>query len=61
LAAACLLIVVAIVYDWRTRGRPHKAYVYGGLLKLVDILAIVPISRTHAWLSAASFFEGLGG
>jgi len=58
---ACLLIVVAIVYDWRTRGRPHKAYVYGGLLLLIDILALVPISGTHAWLSTVTFLESLGG
>ena len=58
---ACLLIVVAIVYDWRTRGRPHKAYVYGGLLLLIDLIALVPISGTHAWLSTATFLESLGG
>ena len=27
---AYLLLVVAIVTDWRTRGRPHPVYVYGG-------------------------------
>jgi hypothetical protein len=24
-----LMIGIAMVYDWRTRGRPHSAYVYG--------------------------------
>ena len=28
---AYLLLVAAIVYDWRARGRPHPVYVYGGL------------------------------
>ena len=27
---AYLLLVAAIVFDWRTRGRPHPVYVYGG-------------------------------
>ena len=25
------LLIAAIVYDWRTRGRPHRVYVIGGL------------------------------
>ena len=25
------LLIAALVYDWRTRGRPHKVYVIGGL------------------------------
>lgn len=48
-----LLIVVAIVYDWRTRGRPHPVYVYGFLLVVADILLIVPISATQTWMSIA--------
>src|SRR5436853_604700 len=35
---ADLLIVVAMIYDWRTRGRPHHVYVYGGLTLLADQL-----------------------
>jgi hypothetical protein len=27
---AYLLLAVAIVFDWRTRGRPHPVYLYGG-------------------------------
>jgi len=58
---ACLLIVVAIVYDWRTRGSPHKVYVYGGLLTVIDLLLIVPISNTQTWMNIAMFIEHLGG
>jgi ABC-type multidrug transport system fused ATPase/permease subunit len=58
---ATMLIVVAIVYDWRTRGRPHKVYIYGGALVLLQVLLEVPISGTHAWLSAATFLEHLAG
>ena len=28
---AYLLLVVAMIFDWRTRGRPHPVYVYGGM------------------------------
>jgi hypothetical protein len=56
---ATLLIVVAIVYDWRTRGRPHKAYIYGGLLVLLEILLVVPIANTQAWMTIARSLQHL--
>jgi hypothetical protein len=56
-----MLIVVAIVYDWRTRGRPHKAYVYGGLLVVLQIILVVPIAGTQAWMSIARALEHLAG
>ena len=58
---ATLLIVVAIVYDWRTRGRPHKAYIYGGLLVLLEVLLVVPIAGTQVWMNIATAFEHLTG
>jgi hypothetical protein len=58
---ATMLIVVAIVYDWRTRGRPHKAYIYGGLLVLLEVLLVVPVAGTQAWMSIATALEHLGG
>jgi len=58
---ATLLIVAAIIHDWRTRGRPHKAYVYGGLINVAELLLLVPISGTRAWMSVATFFEHLAG
>ena len=58
---ASLLIVVAIAYDWRTRGRPHKVYVYGGLLVLLEAFLVVPISGTQAWMNTARFLEHLAG
>jgi hypothetical protein len=58
---ASLLIVVAIVYDWRTRGRPSKIYIYGGLLMILESVATIFIARTDAWMSAARFLESLGG
>jgi hypothetical protein len=46
---AYLLLVVAIVHDWRTRGRPHAVYVIGGIVLVTVKLLNLPISETHAW------------
>ena len=46
---AYLLLVVAIVHDWRTRGRPHAVYVIGGLALIAMKLLNLPISETRAW------------
>jgi hypothetical protein len=51
-----LIIVAAMVYDWRTRGRPHPVYMIGlGLLVAVVFLR-VPLSSTPQWLA---FADGL--
>lgn len=50
---AYLLLVAAIVYDWRTRGRPHPVYVYGGIALIAVKLLNWPISTTAAWHSFA--------
>jgi hypothetical protein len=46
---AYLLLVVAIVHDWRTRGRPHAVYVIGGITLVAVKLLNLPISETQAW------------
>jgi len=46
---AYLLLVVAVVHDWRTRGRPHAVYVIGGIVLVAVKLLNLPISETHAW------------
>jgi hypothetical protein len=56
-----LLVVAAIVFDWRTRGRPHPVYVVGGLALLVMHLTKVPVSETDAWRSIAVWLTTLGG
>ena len=50
---AYLLLVAAIVYDWRTRGRPHPVYVYGGIALIAVKLLNWPISVTPWWHSFA--------
>jgi hypothetical protein len=50
---AYLLLVVAIVHDWRSRGRPHAVYVIGGLALVAVKLLNLPISMSGAWHSFA--------
>ncbi|HEY2211370.1 MAG TPA: hypothetical protein VGH62_07100 [Bradyrhizobium sp.] len=50
---AYLLLVVAIIFDWRTRRRPHPVYIYGGAALVAVKLLNWPISVTPAWHSFA--------
>jgi hypothetical protein len=50
---AYLLLVVAMIFDWRTRGRPHTVYVLGGAVLVLIKVLNVPLSTTHAWHSFA--------
>jgi hypothetical protein len=52
---ADLLIIAAIVYDWRTRGRPHPAYLIGGGILLASQVLRIPISATPGWHAIADF------
>jgi len=55
------LIVVGMVHDRRTRGRPHQAYVYG-LVALLGTAALIPLlAATPAWMGFARMLEGMGG
>lgn len=46
---AYLLLVVAMVFDWRTRGRVHPVYVYGGIALIALKVLNWPISMTPLW------------
>jgi len=53
------LLGVAVIHDWRTRGRPHAVYVIGGLC-LVGTQILRPlIARTDAWHSLTDALLGL--
>jgi hypothetical protein len=58
---ADLLVIVAMVYDWRTRGRPHPVYLIGGAAVLVYQLTRPLIGDTAAWQAIAAGIAGLGG
>jgi hypothetical protein len=54
-----LLIVAAMVFDWRTRGKVHPVYLIGGAVLLAMQLARVPLSTTPAWLAMADWIARL--
>lgn len=56
-----LLIVAAIVHDWRTRGRPHRVYVIGGAIIVCVQLLSVPLSTSPAWMAIAKWVQSLAG
>jgi hypothetical protein len=55
-----LLLVAAMMFDWRTRGGPHPVYVIGGLALLAMQLTKVPVSETDAWRTIAVWLTSLG-
>ena len=56
-----LLIVAAIIHDWRKRGRPHPVYLAGGAIILAVQLLSIPISTTPTWMAIAKWVESLAG
>jgi energy-converting hydrogenase Eha subunit A len=60
-AVASLLLIVAMLHDWRSRGRPHAVYVWGGGAFLAVMLLRIPFSTSPAWQQIASALAGLGG
>lgn len=58
---ADLFIVVAIVRDLRTLGKPHPIYVYGGLIVFAQQMLTPLIAATPAWMHVATAFEQLAG
>ncbi|HEY1225692.1 MAG TPA: hypothetical protein VGF26_00080 [Ramlibacter sp.] len=51
-----LIIVAAMIYDWRTRGRPHPAYLIGLTLLVAMLFLRIPLSTNPQWLA---FADGL--
>jgi hypothetical protein len=49
-----LLVLVAMLHDWRTRDRPHSVYVWGGLLLVAIHVLVGPlIARSDAAMAFA--------
>ncbi len=55
-----LLIVAGIVYDWRTRGKPHPAWLAGGAIMTAVILLRVVVAGTAPWLAFAEALAHIG-
>lgn len=56
-----LIIVAALAYDWKSRGRPHPAYLYAGGAALAIQLLRLPLSETPVWLVFAGWFAAVTG
>lgn len=56
-----LLIVAAMVRDWRATGRPHDVYLYGGAAVVAMEILNVPLSETHWWMTIARALQSLSG
>lgn len=55
-----LLVVGGMLYDWRSRGRVHPAYIIGGAILLGSQFARLPISTSPAWLAFADSLAAFG-
>ena len=58
---ADLLIVAAMTYDWRKRGRIHPAYLMGGGIIVAVQLLRAPLSKTQWWYSIADVLSRFSG
>ena len=56
-----LFVLVILLYDLLTRGRPHRATVWGGLLLVVSHPLRLFVGGTQAWLSFATWLTDLAG
>jgi hypothetical protein len=56
-----LFIVAGIVYDWRTRGRPHPVWLIGAAVITAVVLLRGPLSTTPGWLAFANSMARIAG
>lgn len=59
--ASDLLLVAPIIYDWRTRGRPHPVYLIAGAALIALQLVRVPLGDTPAWRAVTDLLLGFAG
>ena len=54
-ALTFLFAIFGMIYDWRTRGRIHPVYKWGGTLLALSVPLRLTLSGTPAWRSFAEF------
>ena len=57
--ASDVLILVAIFYDTRTRGKPHTTYLVGGACILLVQIATLLVRSTTGWVGFTNWLAGL--
>ena len=55
------LILAGVIYDMRTRGRPHPTYLIGGAIVLAVQVLRIPLSTTPLWYAVAEFLARFSG
>src|SRR3954454_2158223 len=55
------LIGAGVIYDMRTRGRPHPTYLIGGAILLAVQVLRLPLSTTRWWFAIAGFLARFSG
>jgi hypothetical protein len=56
-----LVLLIAMTYDWRTRGRPHPVYLIGGAILLAYQLTVTQVGHSAAWLAVATWIGKMAG
>lgn len=56
-----LFVLVILLYDLLTRGRPHRATIWGGLLLVVSHPLRLVVGNTQGWLAFATWLTDLVG
>jgi hypothetical protein len=54
-----LITVSGMVFDWRTRGRVHPVWIWGGLAMLASQIAVFAVMGTGWWRAFAQAMAGL--
>jgi hypothetical protein len=58
---ADILILIAMAYDWRTRGRPHPVYLIGGAILVIQQLTVVQVGHSALWQAVATWIGKMAG
>ena len=53
-----LFLLAAVIYDFVSRRRVHKVYLWGGALLVMSVPLRLAISKTGAWHAVARFLTG---
>ena len=56
---ADLIILAGIIYDWRSRGRVHPVWLWGGGALILSQFLRVAVMNTELWLAFAHAMAGL--
>ena len=59
--AVLLLIAVIVVYEWRTRGRPHPVWLIGAATMAAVYVGRIPLSTTPGWQAIAEALTHIAG